>query len=268
MAEQSATIHLDDPKPERARSKFPFPVYALADCVAAAQAIYEKGGGAATNDQLAAYLGYKSANNGAFINRVSASKLFGLIEGPPTRLVLTPLAQKIILPVNPDIDPRQGLLNAFFRVPLYKALYDEYRSGELPPKFGMKNALRTMFGVTPARIDRAYSAFMSSADTAGLFSTRGSRTHLILPPLPQPPTPVDTDSDDGDGDERTVNRNGGGNGGGGNDDGKPPGEPLTKQQLQHQYIGTLIGALREQGAKGEMDGDLMARIEKLLELAE
>src|SRR6266516_2779207 len=100
MIEQPAAIHPQEPKTERVRSKHPFPVYALADCVVAAKAIYEKGGGTATTDQLAAYLGYKSANNGAFINRVAASKLFGLIEGPPNRLTLTPLAQKILLPVN------------------------------------------------------------------------------------------------------------------------------------------------------------------------
>jgi hypothetical protein len=260
MSEQPETIHPEEPKPERSRSRLAFPVYALADCVVVADTIHKKGGGALSNDQLAAYLGYKSANNGAFINKISASKLFGLIEGPPNRLTYTQLAQKILLPVRPQVDPQQALIEAFFRVPLYKAIYDEYRSTELPPKFGFKNALRTMFGVTPQRIDRAYSAFMASADTAGFFTTRGSRTHLILPALPQvAPQVEESEPDDSDG-----TRIGNGGGGGGQ---LPPREPPTREELQNEYIATLIGLLKEQGQQGDVNAELMARIEKLLEMA-
>lgn len=240
------------------RSEVRFPVYDLGACVAAADAIHRKGGGSATDDHLAAYLGYKSANNGAFINRVAASKLFGLIEGGPRQRVITQLAQKILMPIR-DTDTRQGLIDAFLRVPLYKAVYNEYRGKELPPEFGLKNALRTQFGVTPKRIDRAYAALIESAELAGFFDVRGSRTQLIMPTVGPSAPPSEPSEDD---DEQ-----GGGNGGG--DGGfQPPPPARTKEELQNEYVGTLIALLREKGSAGEIDSGLMARIEKLLDLGD
>ena len=56
-----------------------FPAYGLADSIAVANAIHNKGGGYATREQLAAFLDYKSTSNGAFLSRVGAAKLFGLL---------------------------------------------------------------------------------------------------------------------------------------------------------------------------------------------
>jgi hypothetical protein len=251
MTEAPATIE-SPAKSEHTRSLHRFPVYDLLDSVAAAKAIHESGGGMVTNDQLAAYLGYKSTNNGAFINRVASAKIFGLIEGPPSRLVITKDAEKILMPVR-ETDARQGLIEAFLRVPLYKAVYDEYHGKELPPKFGMKNALRTRFGVVPARIDRAYRALMSSADAAGFFDVRGSKTQLIIPTIQTPP-PADTESDA----EQPRERRSGGGGNGGNDG---PRGPRTMADLQGEYVMTLIDLLRQ---KGDADPELMAKIERLL----
>jgi hypothetical protein len=244
------------------RSEVRFPVYDLGACVAVAKAIHEKGGGSATDDHLAAFLGYKSANNGAFVNRVAASKLFGLIEGGPTHRTITQLAQKILMPIR-DTDPRQGLVEAFMRVPLYSKVYDEYKGKELPPQFGLKNALRTQFGVTPKRIDRALAALIDSAETAGFFDVRGSRTQLIMPAIAPRPAPTPTSDDSEEGAEDQVN---GGNGGSGGGRFNPP--PVkTKEELQNEYVGTLIALLRDKGAEGDAGADLMARIEKLLGLS-
>jgi hypothetical protein len=247
------------PQPARPRSELRFPVYDLADSVAAAKAVHEKGGGVATNDHLAAFLGYKSAKNGAFVNRVASAKLFGLIEGPPSRIVITSRAQKILMPINAG-DPKQALIDAFLSVPLYAAIYREYQSKELPPEFGMKNALRTMFGVTPGRVDEAYRAFFSSADAAGFFEVRGSKTQLIMPMVPAgiPRTLPLVESSAEDGTE-TEGGNGGGGGGF-----TPPPSPPTSEDLRNQYVSALIGLLRERGTQGDIDTELMERIEKLL----
>ncbi|MEX0629101.1 MAG: hypothetical protein WEE67_00380 [Chloroflexota bacterium] len=250
MSDATVAVPVAKPTPEPTRSLYKFPVYDLADSVAVAKAIHESGGGTATNDQLAAYLGYKSTNNGAFINRIAAAKLFGLIEGPPARLVITQHAQKILYPIQ-EGDTRQGLIDAFLRVPLFREIYNEYHGKELPPKFGLKNALRTRFGVVPQRIDRAYHALMSSAEAAGFFDVRGSKTQLIIPTIqPAPPKePVPEDR------EQEQHRPGGGNGGDG------PRGPKTNEELQADYVSALIGLLRQ---KSEPDLDLMAKIEKLL----
>jgi hypothetical protein len=216
MAESPTPLRESEPAAKRGRSEIRFPVYGLADCVIVAKAIYEKGGGIATADHLAAYLGYKSAANGSYLSRVAAAKMFGLILGPPSRMELTPLAQKILMPIR-DTDPREALIEAFLSIPLYKAVYDEYHGKELPQAFGLKNALRSRFGVTPQRIDRAYRALMDSAETAGFFEVKGSRTQLIIPNVQSSPRvpPPEPPSDASDRAERSL-------GGGGGDDGRPP----------------------------------------------
>lgn len=245
------------PTPAPVRSNLKFPVYALADSVVAAKAIHEKGGGSATHDHLAAFLGYKGAKNGAFVNRVASAKLFGLIEGPPSRLVITGRAQKILMPINAG-DHRQALVDAFMSVPLYAAIYRENQGKDLPPEFGMKNALRTMFGVVPGRIAEAYRAFMASADTAGFFEVRGSKTQLIMPMvLNLPPTaPPEGET------EQSPVKGGGGDDG---NDGRPP-TVKTQEELRNEYVSALIDVFREQGATGEINDALMTRIEKLLGL--
>jgi hypothetical protein len=266
MTTEPVSIPAAQPKAQRVRSEFRFPVYDLADSVVAAKAIHEKGGGVATSDHLAAYLGYKSAANGAFINRVAAAKLFGLIEGPPGRIVITPLAQKILMPIKIPEDQRQALIDAFMRVPLYKAVYEEYHGKELPPTFGLKNALRTMFSVTPRRIDQAYRALINSAETAGFFEVRGSRTQLIMPSVPAglPRHSAPDDEIPPDGDQRS-----GGNGGDGGSRTPPPVvlSVVTPEQLKNEYIVTLIRLLGD-STSGEDRAELMSKIDKLLDLAQ
>lgn len=261
MAESPTPLRESEPASKRGRSEIRFPVYGLADCVIVAKAIYEKGGGIATSDHLAAYLGYKSAVNGSYISRIAAAKMFGLIVGPPNRMELTPLAQKILMPIQ-DTDPRQALIEAFLSIPLYKAVYDEYHGKELPQAFGLKNALRTRFGVTPQRIDRAYRALMDSAETAGFFEVKSSRTQLIIPNIQSSSRVAPQPSDESEHAERDA-----GGGGDGGDDGRPP-VVKTQQDLRNEYVSALIGVFRDKGAKGEIDDALMTRIEKLLDLTQ
>jgi len=56
------------------------------------------------------------------------------------------------------------------------------------------------------------------------------------------------------------------NGGGG---GEPPGQtpPVkSRDDLQNEYIAALIEALREKNKQGQLDQELMERIERLLDL--
>lgn len=247
-------------KRSRVVSEVRVPMYSLADSLAVAEAIHKKGGGSATNDQLAAFLGYKSANNGSYLSRVASARIFDFIGGAG-RLTITARAQSILMPVYQQ-DVKPALVKAFLDVPLYKAVYDEYHGKDLPTPFGMTNALRTRFGVAPSRVEAGLRALMESADQAGFFEVRGSRTQLIIPNLPDaPPRQPPTESSDQE--TPSEGRNGGGGGGG---DERPPSQPMSAEDLKNEYISTLIGVLREKGGNGEVDDALMARIEKLLGL--
>lgn len=243
-------------KEKRGRSGTAFPAYSLSDSVAVAKAIYDKGGGQASKEHLAAFLEYGSVENGAFLSRIGAAKLFGLIQTEGENLRITELAKKILMPESNE-QLRNGLVDAFLCVPLFKAVYEEYRGKDLPEGLGLKNALRNKFNILPKRINLAYRTLFESAETAGFFEVRGSRTQLIIPVLKQPPKrPISPEQN------RTDSP-----GGGGNDElPPPPPQAKSRDELQNDYIATLIEALREKGKQGQMDDELMERIERLLNL--
>jgi hypothetical protein len=246
---------------QRQRSEVRFPSYSLADSVAVAKFIHDKGGGKATPDALAAYLGYKSTANGAYLARAGAARMFGIIMKAGDFFTLSPLAQQILMPTYAE-QARQALVDAFLNIDLFKRVFDDFKGKELPPEFGMKNALRNTYRVVPNRIDVAYRVLMESAESAGFFETRGARTHLIMPPL-QPvstPTGLPTDSETREG----SNKPGGGSGDGVGGSGQT--RTLTLDAVKARYVQTLINVLEEKGKQGELDEALMTRIEKLLEI--
>jgi len=248
---------------QRQRSEVRFPAYGLADSVAVAKAIHDKGGGKATPDALAAYLSYKSTANGAFLARIGAARMFGLVAKAGDFFTPSPLAQQILMPTYVE-QGRQALVEAFLNVDLFKRVFDDFRGKDLPPEFGMKNALRNTYRVVPTRIDVAYRVLMESAESAGFFETRGARTHLIMPPLkPVSPAPGPTVH------ETTEDSNklgGGGSGDGGGTGGSNQTRTLTLDAVKARYVQTLINVLEEKGKEGPLDEALMTRIEKLLEI--
>ncbi len=251
----------------RQTSGIQFPAYGLEDSIAVAKAVHDKGGGYANREQLAAFLGYKSTTNGAFLSRIGAAKVFGLLSEENKTIRLSPLATKILMPESPE-EKRSALIDAFFVAPLFKAIYDEYRGRDLPEGLGLKNALRMKFKVIPTRIDLAYRSLYESAETAGFFEAKGNKSQLVQPVV----RPSKSDGNHG------VAEFGGGDGGGrggpaGSSEGDgsskppiPPAQTRSRDDLQNDYIGTLIEALREKGKAGDMDKELMERIERLLQL--
>src|SRR5690242_11456801 len=89
-----------------------FPGFDLRACVEVPRAVHVKGGGQATPEQLAAYLGYKGTNNGAFLTRVGATVSFGLIAKVGPVYVPTPLAHRILAATHQH-DVKSALVEAF-----------------------------------------------------------------------------------------------------------------------------------------------------------
>lgn len=243
-------------EPRRKSADIRFPFYSLADSLLVAKAIHEKGGGTANRDQLAAFLDYSTTNSGAFLSRIAAARLFDFITTEGSRFVITPLAEKVLMPVNPPEDTQGGLVDAFLNVPLFKAVFDEYKGKELPPEFGLKNLMRTKFGIVGRNVALAYRVLMDSADQAGFFATRGTKTHLIIPTAAKQPALATANIESAMG-ELTERRFGGGR-----DDGTPPPKPTDPDQVKLEYVRKLIALL---DSNTEVDRkELMDRIERLL----
>jgi hypothetical protein len=205
-----------------------------------AAAVHGPGGNVCTPEQLGGHLHYKNTNGGGFVARVAAAKQFGLIETAQNRYRITDRAQRILFPVR-DADRRQGLLDAFLAVPVYRKTYEAHRGKTLPPEFGLRNYMRTEFGVPADRAALAVSVLLASAETAGFFETTGQRTQLIEPridggtPRTDQPPPAGDDSM-----ERRNSGGGGTSGGGGSGGGGPAIQPALAGLLT--LIPAQVGA--------------------------
>jgi hypothetical protein len=262
MNEVSETV--SESHRRRPKSETKFPAYALNEALAVPDVIHRKGGGTATEDQLAAYLGHKSPKNGSFAAKISAAKMFGLIENRGAEYRLSARAKKALMPEFED-DRRQALVEAFLAVPLFKAVYDEYRGAELPEGLGLKNALRNKFHVVPGRLDVAQRTLMTSAEQAGFFNVRGSRTQMIVPPIGKVRPDPDSSGGRAPSEENADGSFGGGGGGDSGDGGTTP-SARNKEELQNEYISLLLDVLREKLKNGETDSSLMEKIERLVGL--
>ncbi len=139
-----------------------------------AQALHSNGGIEASCDQLAAWL-KMVPTGGAFRIRLYTARLFGFIEmerGGTVRL--TGLGQRAA-------DPNQEAVarsESFLTVPLYAAIFNNYKGGTLPPTKGLEREIEKL-GVAPKQADRARRVFGRSAKQAGFFAHGTER--LVMP---------------------------------------------------------------------------------------
>lgn len=171
-------------------SELRYPRNDLESSIQVADKIAERGAGATvSNHELAALLGYSGVNNGTYLNRVAAARLFGLIEGNANAIKATERAEGILSPDYPATADRLRL-EAFKDVPLYAAFLDGFRGRELPAPSGMINALVTRYRVPAKDAKSVLPRLLASAEQAGLFRVAGA-SRLIEPTLPvesEPPS--------------------------------------------------------------------------------
>lgn len=192
------------PKP---RSEMQFPYFSLEKSIEVPKLIHDRAGGRCDRAQLAGLLGYSGVRNGGFTTRMSAAKMFGLIEESGDVITLTERAKKILSPVRPS-DSEQGRLDAFMDVELFRKVFDDFDSHTLPAPDGLSNLFRTQYKIVPNQIPVALRNLMESAESAGLFKLAGTRSKMIRPiirndgsaappaPAPPPPTALDGNHDE------------------------------------------------------------------------
>lgn len=205
-------------KQTRERSTIGFPYGDLDDALAVASAIHSNvGNGSCTIEQLAAWLRYGSVRGGAFQTKVSAARIFGLVDRQSSSYLLTSLGRDT---VDPAKEPQARAL-AFLGVPLYGVVYDRYKGHLLPPDVGLERQMVEL-GVAQKQADKARQAFQRSALQAGFFEY--GRDRLVLPANVDTKPIEDVDTAQGRAGEPSqassarsefVPQSGGGGGGGG-----------------------------------------------------
>jgi hypothetical protein len=172
-----------DPKAgkPRATSEVRFPYWDLDSVVEVAKTMHERAGGVCDNVQLATMLGYSGVSNGSFRTRVSAAKMFGLIENTDDhRLRVSVRGRRIAAPVTAT-DGRDARLEAFLGVELFKKVFDRFNGATLPENVGLRNLLENEYKVVPDRVAPTVRILIDSAQQAGLFDAAGNRTRMVMP---------------------------------------------------------------------------------------
>jgi hypothetical protein len=167
---KSASAPSSDTK--RERSAVAFAYSPLSEAVEVVRAV-ERRGHTCTVDELAAELN-QQMTSGAFRNKISAARLYGVIDVSRQVVTLTDIGRRII---SPDTHA-QALADAFMHVPLYRLLYDQFAGNNLPPDQGIEAAMRRV-GVPEKQTVRARQILFRSAETAGFFSA--GRNRLVRP---------------------------------------------------------------------------------------
>ncbi len=211
-----ATNEADDSH-SRQRSTISFPYVDLKSAIELAEAIHGNVGlGEGDDAQLAAWTN-QSTKSSTFRVQISGARLFGLMATDGSgRHKLTDLGRAVV-------DPNQAgeaKARAFLAVPLFKAVFDNYKNGVLPPAAALARDMVGL-GVAQKTKDRARQIFERSAEQAGFFAHGKNR--LVMPAVAirgeQPPR-----------DEKREDANGSGDSGGGGD--VPPIDPIIAGLLK------------------------------------
>jgi hypothetical protein len=209
---------------ERERSTILFPYNDIDSAVRVAGGVHQFGT-SCDMAQLAAQLSM-TATGGGFRQMLLTSKTFGVVTYSKDTVRLTLLGQRIV-------DPKQekaAKAEAFLCVPLYRALYEKFKTGTVPPTAGLENEMANL-GVAKKQTDKARQTFQRSAQQAGFFWSGADR--LVMPHVGNAPSLV-TPPQDPHRDPEGGKKNGDDNGSGGG---------------RHPFI---AGLLKEMPKEGEV----------------
>lgn len=180
MSENAESLEVDaaDDAEEkgRQRSTIAFPYTDFDAAASVARAIHDNVGHGTCSvaHQLAPWMGLSSKSSG-FRTYVAAARLFGLIDSDNADAYrLTTLGTQVVDPLQ----ARMAKAEAFLRVPLFKALYEKYKTGVTPPNQALEREIVAL-GVSEKQKARARQVFESSAQQTG-YREHGA-TRLVMP---------------------------------------------------------------------------------------
>jgi hypothetical protein len=215
----------DEPGNKNQRSSIAFPYLDLDTAVEVARAVYARGGrtGCET-DELAAEM--NQVVSGAFRLKTGTARTFDLIEkaGSGGGVKLTELGLQVI----GETTEKAARAEAFLRVPLYAAIFEQYKGHLLPPRRALEREMEKL-GVSTKQSDKARQAFERSARQAGFFERGEDR--LVRPRADLPTKRLDEPDEELEPQSKRPPAGGGGGDGGGGKD-PPKGSDLPTLLLE------------------------------------
>jgi hypothetical protein len=171
---------------DRELSTIGFPYMDLETATGVARAILNAGGVPLTRDQLGGVMDQK-VTSGSFMMKLSAARMFALVEQNQGKFEITPLGFEIL--DKDENRQRAAKRDAFLNVPLYRKTYDDFKGKQLPPRpHGLEQAF-IRFGVSSKQGQNARLVFDRSANQAGFFATGMDRLVEPIIAAAAPATP-------------------------------------------------------------------------------
>jgi hypothetical protein len=131
-------------------------------------------------DAAAAYLGHATANSGAFRSKLAALRDWGLLaRGDRDRVVLSELAQQLVLEAHDLESNRQLLLAAFESCRIFGMFYNDSAKDTPLDMQRLRTSAVMRFGVASDQADRFVDSLTQSAVFAGLGTFDGSKVTFI-----------------------------------------------------------------------------------------
>lgn len=154
-------------KKQREKSAL-YPAVTIAECYEFIKNIDSLGGKAVSYATILGFLGLTSPSTKSFLNKIGASKQYGLITTGSSTAQLTDMAKRILYPTHGESESNQLLIEAFANPPLYAKLIERFIDKALPPKNQLSNILFNEYRIIKQVKDKAAECFIESADYLGL----------------------------------------------------------------------------------------------------
>lgn len=134
-----------------------------------------------SHDAAAAYLGHSTANSGAFRTKLAALRDWGLlVRGDKDRVMLSELAQQVVLEA-PDHQQARGLLLAAFEsCRVFGVLYNDSAKDTPLDVQRIRTTVVMRHGVASDQADKFVDSFIESSVYAGLAKFDGTKLTLVL----------------------------------------------------------------------------------------
>ena len=187
---------------ERERSTISFPYGDLSSAIKIAKGVHRVGGTSCEWEQLGAELDM-APKGGGFRAMALTAKVFGLITYRKASIHLTELGARMC----DAAQEARARADAFLTVPLYRSLYEKFRTTTLPPDSALETAMAGL-GVVSKQTRKARQAFQRSAEQAGFF--KYGKDRLVMPSngKTEEQPPDNAGGDPGSGERRSQDEGG------------------------------------------------------------
>jgi len=149
------------------REKSPlYPAATIEECYEFIKTIDSLGGKVVSYSSILEAMGLTSQYTKSFLNRVGASKQFGLVTTGSSTAQLTDMAKKILYPIGND-SVVELLRECIDKPPLYAKLIERFNGKAIPQKAQLSNILMNEYRIIKNSKDNAAECFVNSVEHLG-----------------------------------------------------------------------------------------------------